>query len=378
MVVPDNRDEYRRYSEPEPFFGTAPTALLEGLAKIPECEIHIVTCRQRELRVPAQLAPNIFFHSTRVGKWGWLRGGYIGCIQAVRRKLHEIKPVLVHGQGTERYCAISAVFSGFPNVVTVHGNMRLVAKVNRARPFSFEWLAARLERLTLPRTDGVICITTYTQQAVAPLAKTTWLLPNAVDSAFFAIQPQPARPRQIICIAEISVRKNQLRLIESLQPLAAREKFELVFYGRTFEGEPYSEDFSRVMEKNPWCRHAGFASRAGLREALARSTMLVLPSLEDNCPMAVLEAMAAGVPVAAANVGGVPDLVTDNVNGRLFNPTENESILNAVSSILLHEDTAARLAAAGREHAAACFLPEKIARRHLEIYAEVLRGKNSS
>ena len=89
---------------------------------------------------PEKLAPNIFFHSLYVPKLGWLRTAYQGCIRAVRKKLRELRPNIVHGQGTERDCAISAVFSGFPNVLTIHGNLRLIAKVTQARRFSFPWL----------------------------------------------------------------------------------------------------------------------------------------------------------------------------------------------------------------------------------------------
>ena len=103
--------------------------------------------RARRCNSPPKLAPNIFFHSLHVPKIGWMRTGYQGCIRAVRKKLKAIQPEIVHGQGTETDCAINAVFSGFPNVLTIHGNMRLIAKVNRVRPFSFPWLAARLERL---------------------------------------------------------------------------------------------------------------------------------------------------------------------------------------------------------------------------------------
>jgi glycosyltransferase involved in cell wall biosynthesis len=372
MLVPDNRDEFRRYADPEPSFGTAPTALLEGLAQIPECEVHIVSCTQQKLRAPAQIAGNIFFHSLLVPKWGWLRGGYIGCMRAVRKKLREINPDIVHGQGTERYCALSAVRSGFPNVLTIHGNMRLIARINRARPFSFEWLAARLESFTLPRSDGIVCITSYTQRAVASLARATWIVPNAVAGSFFDIELRPAAPREIVCIGNITTRKNQVRLIEALQPLAVREKFELIFYGGAVREDPYVREFFQRIEKSPWCRFAGFADRAGLRAALARASMLVLPSLEDNCPMSVLEAMAAGVPVAAARVGGVPDLITDKVDGVLFDPTEIESIRGAVSAILLHGDNSAKLAVAGKEKAQACFHPKRIASRHIEIYQEVL------
>ena len=79
-----------------------------------------------------------------------MRTGYQGCIRAVRKKLQEIRPDIVHGQGTERDCAISAVFSGFPNVITIHGNMRLIAQIEPRPAVFVYWLAARLETFTLP------------------------------------------------------------------------------------------------------------------------------------------------------------------------------------------------------------------------------------
>jgi glycosyltransferase involved in cell wall biosynthesis len=250
--------------------------------------------------------------------------------------------------------------------------MRLIAKINRSRPFSFLWLAARLEAFTLPRSDGVVCITDYTQQAVAPLARATWIVPNAVDTSFFAIEHQAAFPKEIVCVAHISLRKNQVRLIHALQPLAAREKFQLIFYGLADRKDSYAQEFFQLLEKNSWCRFAGFADRAGLRAVLARAGMLILPSLEDNCPMAVLEAMAAGVPVAAANVGGVPDVIEHEAGGLLFDPTREESIRAAIAELLADDTKAAGLAATAKAKALRCFHPQKIAEKHVAIYHEVI------
>ncbi len=170
ILTTDNREHYKDYTNPVPHFGTAPEALLQGFALLPELEVHVVSCARARMKSPEKLAPNIIFHSLYVPKLGWMRTLFWGCIQAVRRKLKEIRPDLVHGQGTEGDCSISAVFSGYPNVLTIHGNMRLIAQVTRAKPFSFPWLAARLESLTIPRSFGVVCITNYTQQAVTKLA----------------------------------------------------------------------------------------------------------------------------------------------------------------------------------------------------------------
>src|SRR5438128_3471473 len=175
FTTTDNREPHKNYGAAEPYFGTAPAALLQGFEKFAHVEIHVVSCSQRQLNAPEKIAPNIWFHSLHVPKIGWLRTGYQGCIRAVRKRLKVIQPDIVHGQGTERDCAISAVFSGFPNVITIHGNMRLIAKVNRCAPFTYGWLAARCERFTLPRAGGVVCLSQYTERAVTDLARRTWL-----------------------------------------------------------------------------------------------------------------------------------------------------------------------------------------------------------
>jgi len=372
FLVPDNRDEFRRYADPEPYFGPAPTALLSGLAMMPDCEIHIICCIQRPLRSPPKLAGNIHYHSVLVPKWGWMRGAYLGCVRAIRRKLREIKPDLVHGQGTERYCALAAVLSGFPNIVTIHGNMRAVAQVNRARPFSFLWLAARLEAWTLPKAGGVVCLSTHTQQQVRGLARRTWVLPNAVTGSFFDIPRQPVTPKQILCVANILYVKNQAALILALDPLAKETEFELIFLGRTATTDAYTQKFLDLVRERPWCRFQGFADQPELHKALGGAALLVLPSLEENCPMAVLEAMAAGVPVAAAKVGGVPDLIAHEADGLLFEPTHEESIRGAIAELLADDKKAARLAATAKAKALRCFHPLRVAEKHVTIYQEVI------
>jgi glycosyltransferase involved in cell wall biosynthesis len=374
IVMPDNRDEFRRYADPLPYSGTAPTALLEGLAMLPECEVHVICCVQQPVAAPEKIGPNIYYHTEIVPKWGWLRGGYLGCIRSIRRQLKKIQPDIVHGQGTERYCALSAVLSGFPNVLTIHGNMRLVAAVNHARPFSFQWLAARLEDFTLPRTDGVVCISRYTRDAVQPLARRTWVLPNAVDGSFFDIKSTPLPNTQpvILCVGAICPRKNQNAFIHALDPLAALKKFKVVFLGQADAG-PYGANFSQLVAERGWCEHAGFAGRERTKEFFQTATALVLPTLEDNCPMVVLEAMAAGVPVLASKVGGVPDLIEDGKTGLFCDPQQPESFRTGVEQLLAAPALRQRLAVDAKQRAHERFHPQVIARRHLEIYREVLK-----
>lgn len=376
QLTTDNREPHREYDKAQPWFGTAPEALFQGFAHFPEAKVHVVTCTQRPMASsPEKLADNIWFHSLHVPKLGWMRTAYQGCIRAVRRKVREINPDIVHGQGTERDCSISAIFSGFPNVLTLHGNMRLVAKLYGSGPFSYNSLAGRLEGFTIPRSAGVVCITRYTQEAVAALARRTWVLPNAVDASFFDVSPQPDPLVNILCVGAVTFRKNQNEFIRALDPLAARFPFKVTFLGIAPPEEAYSREFLEMIKTRPWCEHAGFAGRAALKEHLRRASLLVLPSLEDNCPMVVLEAMAASVPVIAPRVGGVPDLIDDGVTGLFCDPTQRSSMSGVVEQLLADPSLRVQLRERAKSAALQRFHPRIIAERHLEIYRDVLKTR---
>lgn len=372
ILTTDNREHFKDYSCDVPYFGTAPEALLQGFAALPETEVHVISCVRQPMTSPEKLADNIWYHPLLVPKIGWLSTAYQGCIRAVRRKIREINPDIVHGQGTERDCAISAVFSGKPNVLTLHGNIRLIAELHGARPFSYIWLVARLEGWTLPRTQGVVCITHYTEDAVRDLVRRTWVVPNAVDARFFEVDHQPAGIPELLVVGNVCERKNQNALIRALDPLAKEKAFRLLFLGRGNRETRYGAEFFELIQSRPWCEWGGFADRAALRSRLAGAHGLVLPSLEDNCPMVVLEAMAAGVPVMAPNVGGVPDLISHGVNGLLCEPARPESLLQTVRHLLGETPAVRQMAQEARELALKRYHPKLIAARHLEIYRDVL------
>jgi glycosyltransferase involved in cell wall biosynthesis len=373
VLTTDNREPHKDYANPQPHFGTAPAALLQGLAMIPEIEVHVVSCIRRAVTSPEKIAPNTFFHSLVVPKIGWIRTAFQGCVRASRGKIREIQPDIVHGQGTEADCSLSAIFSGVPNVLTLHGNMRLIAALNRERPFSYNWIVARLEGFALPRTDGVVCITNYTRNAVKNLAPQTWLLPNAVDAGFFDLQAKPdlSAPPIGLCVGTIDSRKNQNEFIRSLDPLAREKKIKMFFAGVPAK-DAYGEEFLRLVRERPWCEHVGFINREQLKARLASASFLALPTREDNCPMVVLEAMAAGVPVLASKIGGVPDLIESEKTGLFCDPARPETFREGVARLLADRALAQQLAATAKAEARRRFHPLVVARQHLEIYRQVI------
>jgi glycosyltransferase involved in cell wall biosynthesis len=420
ILIPDNRENFRKYDLKNPYFGTAPTALLEGFSMLgdhPKApEIHVISCTQKRIPAPEKIASNIWFHSLHVPKVGWLRSGYLGCVRAVRKKLKEIQPDLVHAQGTERDCAISAVLSPYPRLLTIHGNLRLIKKQVGFKPFSALWFQSILEGFVVPKFDGVVCITNYTREAVEREVPKTWVVPNAVDPAFLALGEKRVgkyesavtdakqRPGQqkvksdgaikaaglepshlstfppltktpiILVVANVDERKNQNAFLRALDPLAEKMSFEVRFFGGCGESD-YAREFRELIASRPWCHYGGMIGREELRNQFEQADMLALPTHEDNCPMVVLEAMASGVPVMASKVAGVPDLIDGVRTGLFCDPCDPESFRAGVKRLLEDREYAHRMASAAHDDAMRRFHPKVIASKHLEIYREVLSIK---
>ena len=345
------------------------------VAESPECEVHIVCCLQEPLPGPPKLAENIYYHSVMVPRWGWMRGAYLGCVLAARRKLREIKPDLVHGQGTERYCALAAVFSGFPNVLTIHGNMRRLAEISRARPFSFGWLAARLERFALPRSRGVFCNSHHTQRLVSGLAATTWLVPNAVRGSFLSVPAatRPSLPPVLLNIGLIGPNKSQNKVLELAARLHERQAaFEVHFVGRLDEDVPYGRRFrERVMqaEKEGYARYLGEKSQVELIELVNSASGLIHAPSEEAFGLVVAEGLARNLKFFGARVGGLTDIAAGTEGAELFEMGDAAGLEEAVFRWLCAghpKPTQAARQMRQRYH------PEMVARRHLEIYRQVI------
>jgi glycosyltransferase involved in cell wall biosynthesis len=375
FLTRDVREHLKQYEKPEPYFATAPQALLAGFAEIPEIEVHVVCCAREPMRSPEKLAQNIYYHSCIVPKFAWGRMLYLGCIFTVRKLLARLRPDVAHGQGTENDCALTAAFSGYPNLITIHGNLRRIARLNHARPFSYLWTAAQYEKIAVRKTDGVVCISQHTAREVEGLARKTWLIPNAVDAAFFSIQRSPPPKPALVCVGTILPLKNQLALIHALDPVVRDRPFRLIFAGEPGPSD-YSQAFIRAVKERPWCEVPGFLKRDALRTLLSRATALIHPSLEENCPMAILEAMAAGVPVLASKVGGIPDLM-DASTGWLFDPENPAEIQRCVEDLLMNPTLAESLGSAARARAEIRHHPKQVARAHLQVYRELLNETGS-
>lgn len=377
ILATDSREHFRRYQEPLPSFGAAPEALLQGFEELAEAEIHVLSCTQEKTVAPEKIAPNVFYHSLLVPKRGWLRTGYQGCIRAVRSKLHEIRPDIVHGQGTERECGIATVFSGFPSVVTIHGNMAELCRLHRARPLSYFWCAAQIEDFTLRRANGVFCNSGYTQELVKPRTSRTWKVPNAVRMEFLDTPKNgsDSSRSRAINVGVVSPRKQQVELLEAAREIHLRHpEFQLDFVGTTDPLDSYAREFlNRIQDRKqyPYARYLGTMNTRQLIAAFDQASMLLHFPFEEAFGLVVVEALSRGLKVFASRVGGIVDIAQPMPSVSLLPPGEWRLAADAVGAWIETNRSPSKNPSPLLSN---LYHPRAIARRHLEIYQEVLSG----
>ena len=376
QLTTDGRELLRDYSSPTPALGTAPQALLEGFATRSDLEVHVLSCLQRPVKSPSKLGENIWFHTLHVPKLGWLRTGYQGCVRAVRRKVRDLRPDVVHGQGTERDCALSAVWSGFPNVVTLHGNMSEMARTFRTRVGSFAWCAAILEHYALKRTRGVFCNSTFTHELVRRRAGKTWLVPNAVREGFFSTPPRvrSATKPVLLNVGVICENKRQQELIEIADRLhAGGLKFELRFLGHADPNDAYAKRFLDSVADAARTNYLSFQGLKLDRELIgAYDDALALvhfPKVE-TFGLVVAEALCRGLKIFAARTGGLRDILDGVDSAEHFEPGDFTGLEVAIANWL--KAGAPPAGESARSVMRERYHPAVIARRHIEIYCEVL------
>jgi glycosyltransferase involved in cell wall biosynthesis len=115
--------------------------------------------------------------------------------------------------------------------------------------------------------------------------------------------------------------------------------------------------------------------RTDSRALMALMDLLVVPSLTEGSPLIVLEAIAAGVPVVASAVGGIPDQLRHGKEGLLVPPGAPDALGEALAALLRDPEYARRLGEAGRRRAKNEFSHEALVRRIEGVYHAVLDAR---
>ena len=284
-------------------------------------------------------------------------------IVELARLLRSERPDVLHVNSSK--VAILGAVAGWAarvpvRVFTVHGWAFRAYSGWRAR--AFIWA----HRLTRSLTTSVICVSNA-ERSVGIAARTciderTVVIANAVPLGPVTVR-DPSRPPVIISVTRLRPPKDTLTLVRALQIIAPQLHHALI----VGDGPDRSSISAAVADAGLGDRVELLGDRGDVRNLLARSDIFVLATLSEGMPLALLEAMAEGLPAVASSVGGVPEIVQDGENGLLVPAGDAAALARALQRLLADPDLRMRLGCAARCTIAEHYGLERFRSQHIAL-----------
>ncbi len=300
----------------------------------------------------------------------------------VRSAIKRAQPDLVHTHlgYSDILGSLAAATTRHPVVSTVHVTDWF--QVTSAREKAKAHLAATARRRLVQR---VIAVSEAAKQAYPGHRSGrdgeisvvhNGILGNAAPGAGAAVRRELSIPPDRLVIATLSVLRSgkghaqtieALRLVRKVVPEAM-----LLVIG---DGPSRDEIERSVSDLHGSVVFAGH--RTDVMQVLDAADLLVHLSSQDALPTSLLEAMAAGLPILATDVGGIPEVVTDGTSGVLLHhPVATATVATTIVDLLQDRERRSRLAASARDRFESHFRADQWALRLRSLYEQVLAARS--
>ncbi|MEK9155871.1 MAG: glycosyltransferase family 4 protein [Patescibacteria group bacterium] len=295
-------------------------------------------------------------------------------LQQIRVKGDPFGSMIVHSHGSR--AGLAARWRRLTLVKYIYTEHRFDADFHLKNSLNEKvqlWLLGVLNH----KTDWIVAVSTSVanfllKNNLAPPGRLT-VIPNAIEAE--RIKPPNlhsfAKAPVIGTIGNLNTQKGHCYLIKAFDLLSQKypeSRLEIVGGGDQEDNIKYQ--ISNIKNKKG-------ITLLGRREEpekfLKKWDVFVLPSVAEAFGIVLLEAMAAGVPIVAANVGGIPDIIENNKNGVLVPPRQPEALAKAIGEILDNQAKARELSRRGLARVQVFTWPKIISRFH-NLYFDTLAG----
>lgn len=292
------------------------------------------------------------------------------------RLLRRQRPDVLHASSSKAGVIgrLAAVAARVPvRVFTVHG--WAFSAHSGAASALYRWA----DRIAGRATTATICVS-QRERADGLRARTcradrTVVIPNGVEvDAYPQASLESAVPR-LIAVGRLAAPKDWSTLLSALTSLDSEAFAELAIVGDGPERERVEDELARRSLEG---RVRLLGERDDVPRLLAEADVFLLASRSEGLPLSVIEAMAAGLPIVASDVGGLKELVRDGETGVLVPPGDPVALAEALRPLLANRELRRRLGRAGRARAKALFDLSGFRRAHLELYRRELAAAGVS
>jgi glycosyltransferase involved in cell wall biosynthesis len=241
-----------------------------------------------------------------------------------------------------------------------------------------------LNRITSWLDSGVIAVCERAREIEIERAR---VRPDKVFTIYNGVAPNPAalpRPdawpagapgcaRIVICVGRLVPKNGIPDLLDAWASVAVTHPEARLWIAG--DGMQRGELERRASTMSPLVRPRFLGLRDDLDRLLPRCSLLVQPSWFEGLSNAILEAMAAGLPVVATAVGGSPELVQHGRTGLLVPPRDPGALAEAIATMLDNPERGREIGALGRQRVAEHFSIEQMVRSTEALYERLLERK---
>jgi glycosyltransferase involved in cell wall biosynthesis len=291
----------------------------------------------------------------------------------IQECITKINPDIVHSHDTYGFLDLKL---SCPEIFTIHGFIHGDIQVSTTRWRKIKALIWRyFELRAWSQKNHLVSISPYVREFARHHTEARIFdIDNPVGRQFFSCTRSYAEQPRIFCSGVICRRKNQLQLLEAVGILRDRGRcVRLVLAGAASETD-YAEKFVMRIEEldlQDQVEMLGNISSEQVKRELSKTSVFALVSREENSPISIMEAMAAGVPVITSNRCGMPYMVEHGVTGFLVNEKNATDIADKLQAVLSSQTVIESMGARGLEVAVTRFHPDVVAKKTVRAYAEI-------
>jgi len=264
-----------------------------------------------------------------------------------------------------------------PLLSTVHG---WTSHGRLTKMAVYEWL----DKVCLKKIDRVVMVNPLMRQLPALRhLNNTAVIENGIDPVMVdaveldkEILQYVQQRATIVAVGRLSPEKGFNYLIDAVAQLVRDgHDVQLLLLG---EGGLRQElrDQANALRLTKYILMPGYIGN--VVNYLSRCTVFAMPSLTEGLPIALLEAMQAGIPVVASQVGGIPDVLDNGRAGTLVSPADVESLAAALSQLLVDGELADKCVKAARQRVTEKYSSRTMAEKYLTIYAQLITEQPSA
>ncbi len=298
---------------------------------------------------------------------GWLKYRFI-------ERLHEIRQIDVveFTEGGDFWHVFRRPFVSF---VHLHGSRYTCLAQSNKQLRIDDWSQRQLELSFIQRADYIVSPSNAILDIVSKEARGLRppylqipypIVPSPSENA----DDEPDRPLRVIFAARNDPVKGADLLLLAI-PLVVEQVPSVEFHFFGFQPKP-GQAIPDCLTTHP------FVPRHEMLAWLRKVDICVVPSRWDNSPYTVYEAMAAGKPIVATTVGGIPELVEDGETGLLVPPDNVTELVDAIVRLLQQPERRKMMGLAAREHILHLANLEQNVDRRLQLYETAISRKKAA